>query len=387
MADKKSEKILIIDDNDDFCQFMKLLLETEGFMVFTANNGEDGVRIAYDYLPDCVVLDYLIPYVSGVEIAKKFKSDPVLRNIPVIFLTANDSKDAFIEGIDSGADDYVVKTNDFDIINTRIKAMLRMKKLQDTNVFYMRMLEQDILYAGKLQNAILQHGHTDIPQTRLVEVYKPYTKVSGDYYDVKRLATNESVIIMADVAGHGVAASMLTIFVKSFFDNNAVDKQGRIVTPDEFLTKLNKLFVSEGFDDSFFTSIFYALYNNETGRLLYAKAGHPAPLVYQAKTKKIIELTVKGMLIGVVDTAEYRMEEITLGQNDVVFMFTDGIFEIFGAGDEIFGEERLHRMFQKEMDDGTLLTDVPDIIMNAVRRFSRDNELKDDVTMLFLKRE
>ncbi|MEK6793300.1 MAG: fused response regulator/phosphatase [Spirochaetota bacterium] len=389
MADekKRSEKILIIDDNDDFCQFMKLLLETEGYTVITANNGDDGLRLAIDHLPDCVILDYLIPYVSGVEIAKKFKSDQVLRNIPVIFLTANDSKDALIQGIDSGADDYVIKTNDFDIINTRIKAMLRMKKLQDANVFYMRMLEQDMLYAGKLQSAILQHGYTSIPGAKLIEVYKPYSKVSGDYYDVKKLSEDEYAIVMADVAGHGVAASMLTIFVKSFFENNAVDKDGAISRPDEFLKRLNHLFVSEGFDDSFFTSIFYALYNKNTGRLMYAKAGHPAPLVYRTAEREITPLIAKGMLIGVVDTATYELGETSLAAGDTAFIFTDGIFEIFGANDEIFGEERLSKTFSREMESGTPLERIPSVIMNMVKRFSRDDELRDDVTMLLLSRE
>lgn len=383
MAD---EKVLIIDDNEDFCQFMKMLLENEGYTAYTSHSGEEGLQIAHEFFPDCIILDYLIPYVSGVEIARQIKADPVLRTIPVIFLTANDNKEALLEGINSGADDYVIKANDFDIINARIKAMLRMKKLQDENMLYTSMLRRDILYAAKIQNAILHHGHTSIPSAEIIEMYTPYTEVAGDYYDIKQLDDKHYAIVMADVAGHGVAASMLTIFVKSYFENNALDNNGVIVEPKEFLTELNHLFVSEQFDDSFFTTLFYGLYNNDTGEFRYSRGGHPVPLYFNAKEKTTQELYVKGMLIGVLDEARYETKTTVIEKGDAFLIFTDGIFEVFRDNVEIYGEERLRRIFHREMSKKTDVKKIPDIIVDEVKSFAKTTELEDDVTLLLLYR-
>lgn len=381
-------KILIIDENDDYRDFMRMLLEGEGYSVFTIKDGKEGVSLAKDIMPDCIVLDSLLPYISSITLAKELKADTYLKNIPVIFLTAEDSKDALLQSIESGVDDYVVKTNDFDIIIARVKAMLRLKKLQDDNQLHAMTLRHDLKCAGKIQGSILSHKKVDIPGINLIEDYRPHGEVTGDYYDIKKLDKNNYAVLMTDVAGHGIAASMLTLFIKSYFENNAKTKDGDIVRPKDFLSGLNTVFASEGFDSSFFSTAFYGIYNTEDCVLSFSKGGHPDPFLFRKDTGKIEKLGCKGILVGVVPDMIYQEKTVSLQGGDTLFIFTDGIFEVFGRkGDDIFGEERLEKIFSREMKKGTKIESIPDIIVKSVLSFSTESALDDDVTMLMINKQ
>jgi len=83
------KKILVVDDEKDFCHFLKKALEaTEEFKVTTANEGEDGIKKAKELLPDLIILDVMMPKMGGYEVAEALKNSPQTRGIPIIFLTA-----------------------------------------------------------------------------------------------------------------------------------------------------------------------------------------------------------------------------------------------------------------------------------------------------------
>ena len=100
--------ILIIDDEDDFCHFVKLNLEQTGqFEVLTANNGQDGINLAKRYLPDLVLLDIIMPTLSGTQVAETLRSDKATKDIPIIFVTA------IVKRGEVGARDYQFGGNYF----------------------------------------------------------------------------------------------------------------------------------------------------------------------------------------------------------------------------------------------------------------------------------
>ena len=104
-----SANIYIVEDEEPIITLIKYNLEKEGYKVFFSENGNDGIKGIKNSLPDLVLLDWMLPDFSGVEICKNLKKDSKFKNIPIIMLTAKGEEEDKIKGLNSGADDYITK--------------------------------------------------------------------------------------------------------------------------------------------------------------------------------------------------------------------------------------------------------------------------------------
>lgn len=120
-----SEKILIIDDELHIVELIKYNLEKNGYKVYYALNGNEGINIAYEKKPDLILLDIMLPEIDGFEVCKKIKRDDELSSIPIIMLTAKGEEFDKILGLELGADDYITKPFSVRELIARIKAVLR----------------------------------------------------------------------------------------------------------------------------------------------------------------------------------------------------------------------------------------------------------------------
>lgn len=120
-----SEKILIIDDELHIVELIKYNLEMNGYKVYYALNGNEGMNIAYEKKPDLILLDIMLPEIDGFEVCKKIKRDDELANIPIIMLTAKGEEFDKILGLELGADDYITKPFSVRELVARIKVVLR----------------------------------------------------------------------------------------------------------------------------------------------------------------------------------------------------------------------------------------------------------------------
>ena len=124
--------VLVVDDVPDNVDILQMRLESQGYEVITAGDGEAALTIVRDKLPDLVLLDIMMPKLDGIATVKQLKADAALPFIPVILVTARaDAKDV-IAGLEAGGDDYLTKPVDQAALMARVRAMLRIKALQDT---------------------------------------------------------------------------------------------------------------------------------------------------------------------------------------------------------------------------------------------------------------
>jgi len=121
-------KILLVDDEKDILEFLSYNLRKEGYHVFTARNGKDGLEIAREELPHLIILDIMMPKMDGIETCYQIKSTPGLSNTIIVFLTARGEDYSQIAGFDAGADDYIKKPIVPKVFVSRIKALLRRYK-------------------------------------------------------------------------------------------------------------------------------------------------------------------------------------------------------------------------------------------------------------------
>lgn len=117
------QRILVIDDDPAVTNLLKRGLTYEGFAVDTAGSGEAGLALAREQMPDLVILDIMMPGIDGLEVLRRLRA--VDAQLPVLFLTARDAPKDQVEGLEKGADDYVVKPFTFEILLARVRALLR----------------------------------------------------------------------------------------------------------------------------------------------------------------------------------------------------------------------------------------------------------------------
>ncbi len=117
--------ILVIEDDDAISTLIQYNLEKEGYDVAVAGDGEEGLMQSEERLPDLVVLDWMLPKVSGIEVCRRIRSRPESRNVPIIMLTARGEESDRVRGLDVGADDYLTKPFSVPELNARIRAVLR----------------------------------------------------------------------------------------------------------------------------------------------------------------------------------------------------------------------------------------------------------------------
>ena len=118
-------KIFIIEDEPSIIQLVQHNLEKNGFIVSSSLNGNDGLKELKKFQPDLLLLDWMLPDLSGIEICKSIRKDNSFKNLPVIMLTAKGEEEDKIKGLDSGVDDYLTKPFSFNELMARIKAVLR----------------------------------------------------------------------------------------------------------------------------------------------------------------------------------------------------------------------------------------------------------------------
>jgi two-component system phosphate regulon response regulator PhoB len=134
--------ILCIEDEAAIRAMIRFSLEREGYAVMEAPDARAARDLAANQLPDLMLVDWMLPDLSGPELIRRFRRDPLTRDIPIIMLTAKSEEDDMIHGLDAGADDYLVKPVSLKALSARIKALLRRTDGFD---------EQRIINAGRLQ--------------------------------------------------------------------------------------------------------------------------------------------------------------------------------------------------------------------------------------------
>jgi len=144
---KEQNSVLIIDDEVDILNLLALHLRLKNYIVYQASNGKEGIELAISEKPDIIIIDVMMPDMSGFEVCKKLKESIETANIPIIFLTARSTIDDKINGLGCGADDYIVKPFDFDELEMRIKRSLKgfqNSKFSKIKVYAGKSLEEKI---------------------------------------------------------------------------------------------------------------------------------------------------------------------------------------------------------------------------------------------------
>lgn len=120
-----SKRILIVDDEQDIVESLKFVLEVANFTCYCAYNGEDGLRMAKEIVPDLIILDVMMPKMNGYKISRLLKYDNKYKNIPILMCTARSQEEDKLIGEETGADEYITKPFELDEVVRKVEEYLK----------------------------------------------------------------------------------------------------------------------------------------------------------------------------------------------------------------------------------------------------------------------
>jgi two-component system, cell cycle response regulator len=189
-GDRGPARILVVDDVPDNVDILEARLTSRGYRVESATNGEEALDKVRESPPHLMLLDVMMPLLDGFEVSRRIKSDDTLPFIPIILVTARGTSDDVVEGLEAGADDYIAKPYNFQELEARVRAMLRIKRLQDELDEKARELE---LANQRLRKLSITDGLTELFNHRHVH------ELLQEEFDRSRRTHEPVAVVMMDL--------------------------------------------------------------------------------------------------------------------------------------------------------------------------------------------
>lgn len=370
---EKRQRIVLIDDNANDLAVTRRFLERRGYDVLPAGSGEEGLRLAAQTGPDAIVVDYRMPVMDGFEVARRIKADPQLQTIPVLMLTGADSAQDVIEGLSAGADDFVTKGSDMEVVLARLRALLRVKAYQDQLRRMNSQMTRDLQIARRVQEALVPAGTFRSSNVEIRSAYIPSEMLSGDFYDYF-VQNGSTYLFMADVSGHGLPAAILVSLLKSYIHTEA-DADRSLA---EFMARLNDFLFSVSLPSQFATAQLFRIDGGHT--LVYSNAAHPAFLLFNREKRLTEMIEQPSNLLGAIPHLDFEEHSVAVSPGDTLFIYTDGLTDRRNSSGEFYSIDRIAALLEQSRDAD--VNTLYDAIHHDVTSFSATDEYKDDIAFV-----
>ena len=327
--------ILAVDDEPINLQVMVNHLKDHNYRVLTANNGNAALKLIENEVPDLILLDIMMPKLSGYEVCKILREKYPIHTLPIIILSAKNQISDIILGLECGANDYLHKPFHKKELLSRIHNQLSIKQAIEDNSRLIT-IEKELQTAKKIQEDILPSEIPELKGMKIHTTYLPMQTVGGDLYDFHTISPSEIGILIADVAGHGVSAAIIMGMVKLAFKMHKEFANH----PPKLLEKMNETLY--GITGKGYVTAGYCYINLEKREITFSSAGHPALILLKGKSIPYSEMQPKGKILGAFPKIQCNSETHPINLGDKILLYTDGILEVRKEtnGTIFYGEER-----------------------------------------------
>lgn len=242
-----------------------------------------------------------------------------------------------------------------------------------------RRMREELDQARRIQLSMLPSSDPTSTWLDMAGISIPASEVGGDYYEYFKVDDVRQAVVVADVAGHGVASGLLLSTVRGCLYLLKEAPQ----SPSEVLGKIDRV-VRETTGKRDFVTMLYAHLDRDRQILRVASAGHPPLLRYAAATGEVEEIGVDALPLGTALEQEIRELEVSFRPDDIFLAYTDGIAETVSSSGEVYGTERLAQRLRKTDHDRSA-KEIRDTLLGDVWSFKADGEQNDDITLVVLK--
>lgn len=252
-------------------------------------------------------------------------------------------------------------------------------------------LQSELELAREVQAQLYPKVTPRLKTLRLVATCNPARLVSGDYFDYQCLEDTQVALALGDVAGKGISAALLMATVQSSLrtqlrhclDSAAGNAQAPLVVATaEFVAQLNQQLYADTAPEKYAT-FYFGVYDDTSSVLTYTNAGHLPPIVI--RRGEVIRLDVNGIVVGAFPFAKYDESRMKLLSGDLLVCYTDGVTEPENEYGEMFGDERLIQVLQKNA--GRDEEEIVATVIDSVLEWTGAGELQDDMTLLVARRQ
>jgi PAS domain S-box-containing protein len=239
-------------------------------------------------------------------------------------------------------------------------------------------IEQELRIARLIQQTLLPKTLPKLSGYDIAAYYQPAREVGGDFYDLFELEDGRLGLVVGDVTDKGIPAALVMATTRTMLRVSAQ----RLFPPAEVLKRANDALVADIPSNMFITCL-YAILDTESGRLVYANAGHDLPYL-RHNGSDVEELRARGMPLGLMPGMEYEEKETTLERGESVLFYSDGLVEAHDPHHEMFGFPRLQGLVGTHHPDGPSLIDF---LLSELTNFTGEGwEQEDDITLVTLER-
>ena len=368
-------RILIVDDQPDVVEALRLLLKGEGYEAEGVTSPAAALQAIANRDFDLLLLDlnYTRDTTSGLEgldlLSRIKATDSIL---PIVVMTAWGSVELAVEAMHRGVGDFVLKPWNnrqlLEILRTQIeRGASRRRQLQAE--------EQEMEDVEAVQRGFLPKEIPQLPGYEISGAWLPARVVGGDYFDIEAFSESKMAISIADVSGKGMSAALLMSNLQAALKATASEE----VPPEQLCAKVNRIICGNVPLGKFITA-FYGLLDGSCNRLVFTNAGHNAPILAR-RDGSWLRLGEGGPPLGLFPDWTYERGAVQFSAGDRLVLFTDGVTEVCDAAGEEFGEERLLAVLleNRHLNAGEL----QERILAEVAKFS-GGRFQDDATLVVL---
>ncbi len=375
-----SFKILIAEDSATDRLILETIVTRAGHIPIGVSDGVEALEAYETHRPDLVLLDVLMPNMGGIDVAKRLRADNSDALVPIIFLTSLSDQESLVECLESGGDDFIPKPYNQVVLQSKIKAFGRLRRMHSTVAKQKEQIEehnrhliQEQTVAKQVFDKIAHTGCLDMGNIR--HYMSPLAVFNGDVL-VSELSPNGNMVVMlGDFTGHGLPAAIGSMPLATTF--YGMVRKG--FNMSDILREINQK-LNDILPVGFFCCAICVEINFKERRMRVWNGGLPEAFVYRGATKDYQILPSKNLPLGVLPNKSFSGEcdVLQLEYGDRFYMWSDGAFEARNQEGEMLGEERLHQILY----DNAGSEEVLDKILSTVQGFIGTSEKDDDMSLV-----
>ena len=370
-------RILIVDDVKANVDALVEALRGE-HKLSVALDGESALRAVEKNPPDLVLLDIVMPGIDGYEVCRRLRAAAATRELPIMFLSSLEDVQNKARGFELGGNDYLTKPFEILEVKARVRSLLKAKAYADA---IKEAMERDLSIAREIQMGILPSDLSPCTSGTGLDIHaviEPAKHVGGDLFEVLRAGDNQVVVVIGDVMGKGIPASLFMAVTVTLLRTLARQCQ----EPAEILAHLNNELEAQN-PRKMFVTMACLVFDLATGHVTGANAGHNPLVLVPASGQPRFVFPASGMFLGSFPDRTYQAETLALNPGDTLVLYTDGVTEAENPTDDQFESERLLQCFSGGAERGAEQAVAK--LLSDVHTFAAGAPQSDDITILAVR--
>jgi phosphoserine phosphatase RsbU/P len=261
--------------------------------------------------------------------------------------------------------------------NHMIDSVLKYQKKEEEERLQKEIYQNELKIGREIQESLIVAHLPHFEELDVATWYLPAKEVGGDFYDLFE-KDHHVALVMADTSGKGISACLYSLSVRSMLRSFSQDSSDL----SEILVKTNRLFCLDCQDTGIFVTLWMGLYDRKKRVLHYVSAGH-YPAFLKKKKQGLLELHTSSMALGVQMENSFPFESISLEKGDLLFLYTDGVFDAMGKEEEAFGRKRLKKFLIS--NDKTTSEEWSTALIEEIEEFTKGMPQYDDMTLMVIR--